>query len=142
VASTQEDARISARFGISNWRFLLRNRFARKPSRNQEQDRLSGAAIATSGDLLQRLDIGGQRYSHILDPHIGVGMTDHSLVSVIAPDCITADSLTKVVSVLSPEKGIKFIEDTPRVAAWVIRQPSDKIEAYESRQFRKFYDEN
>ena len=103
--------------------------------------RLSRAALATSGDLFQRLEIGGQRYSHIVDPHTGIGLTDHSLVSVIAPDCITADSLTKVVSVLGPEKGIQFIENTPRVAARVMRQPGDKIEARESRRFGRFYDE-
>jgi len=103
--------------------------------------RLSHAAIATSGDLFQRLEIDGQRYSHIVDPHTGVGLTDHSLVSVIARDCITADSLTKVVSVLGPEKGIQFIENTPRVAARVVRQPTDKIEARESRRFGKFYDD-
>jgi thiamine biosynthesis lipoprotein len=100
---------------------------------------LKNAAISTSGDLYQRLEIDGKRYSHIVDPHTGIGLTDHSLVSVIAPDSITADSLTKVVSVLGPEKGLKFIEATPNVAARVMREPGEKIEAYESSGFKRYY---
>src|SRR5437016_7258555 len=65
---------------------------------------LRNAALSTSGDLYQRLEIDGKRYSHIVDPHTGIGLTDHSLVTVIAPDGITADSLTKVGSILPPEE--------------------------------------
>ncbi|MBI4323869.1 MAG: FAD:protein FMN transferase [Chloroflexi bacterium] len=101
---------------------------------------LTHAAIATSGDLFQRLEIDGKRYSHLVDPRTGIGLTDHSLVSVIAPDCITADSLTKVVSVLGPEKGLKFIEHTPKVAARIVRMPSQKVEVYESSRFNSFYE--
>lgn len=99
---------------------------------------LSHGAIATSGDLFQRLEIDGKRYSHIVDPRTGIGLTDHSLVSVIAKDCMTADSLTKVVSVLGPEKGLKFIENTRGVAARVVRKPTVRIEVYESRRFGQF----
>ena len=101
---------------------------------------LTHAAIATSGDLFQRLELDGQRYSHLVDPRTGLGLTDHSLVSVIAPDCITADSLTKVVSVLGPEKGLKFIGHTPKVAARIVRMPNHKVEVYESSRFRSFYE--
>jgi thiamine biosynthesis lipoprotein len=100
---------------------------------------LSHAALATSGDLFQRLEIDGKRYSHIVDPHTGIGLTDHSLVTVIAPDCITADSLTKVVSVLGPERGLRFIEATRAVAARVVRRPAEQIELHESLRFRRFY---
>jgi thiamine biosynthesis lipoprotein len=101
---------------------------------------LSHHAIATSGDTFQRLEIDGKRYSHVVDPRTGIGLTDHSLASVIAKDCMTADSLTKVVSVLGPEKGLKFIEGTPNAAARVVRQPGTKIEVYEPSRFRRFYE--
>jgi len=101
---------------------------------------LSHAALATSGDLFQRLEIDGTRYSHIVDPRTGIGLTDHSLVTVIASDCITADSLTKVVSVLGPEKGLKFIENPHGAAARIVRQPTDRIEIYESQLFYRFYE--
>jgi len=103
---------------------------------------LTHAAISTSGDLYQRLEIDGKRYSHIVDPHTGIGLTDHSLVTVIAPNGTTADSLTKVVSVLGPEKGLRFVEKTPLVAARVVRKPGEVIEVRESSRFAQFYDQN
>jgi FAD:protein FMN transferase len=104
--------------------------------------RLANWALATSGDLFQRLDIDGRRYSHIVDPHTGVGLTDHSLVTVIAPDCTTADALSKVVSVLGPEKGLKRIEQIPGVEAHLVRKPGEQIQAVESSGFRKFYEKD
>ena len=100
---------------------------------------LSHRGLATSGDVFQRLEIDGKRYSHIVDPHTGIGLIDHSLVTVIARDCMTADSLTKVVSVLGPAKGIEFIEATPGVAALAARKPGDVIEIYESKRFARYY---
>jgi len=100
---------------------------------------LKHRAISTSGDLNQRLEINGRRYSHIVDPRTGIGLTDHSLVSVIAPDSITADSLTKVVSVLGPKPGLKFIEATSGAAARIMRKPEEKIEVYESSRFTRYY---
>jgi len=101
---------------------------------------LRHAAISTSGDLYQRLEIDGKRYSHIVDPRTGIGLTDHSLVSVIARDSITADSLTKVASVLGPEKGLRFIESTRGAAARILRDPGQKVEVYETRRFQRYYE--
>ena len=103
---------------------------------------LKNAAISTSGDLYQRLEIDGKRYSHIVDPHTGIGLTDHSLVNVIAPESITADSLTKVLSVLGPEKGLQFIERIPGVDARIAREPNGKIEIRQSPGFARYYERN
>ena len=101
---------------------------------------LSHAGISTSGDLFQKLEINGHRYSHIIDPRTGIGLTDHSLVTVIAPNDFTADSLTKVMSVLPPKAALKFIKKTPQAVVRIVRQPGAKIELYESRQFGSFYE--
>jgi len=125
--------------GKKGWRFDLSS----LDVTNAPPDRfllLKDAAISTSGDLYQRLEIDGKRYSHIVDPHTGIGLTDHSLVSVIARDSITADSLTKVVSVLGPEKGLKFIEHTRGTAARIMREPGDVIQTCESKRFRQYYE--
>ena len=74
---------------------------------------LSRVAVATSGDMMQFVIIDGKRYSHIVDPKTGIGLTDHNQVTVIAPDGITADGLSTAVSVMGPEKGLKLIETTP-----------------------------
>ena len=100
---------------------------------------LSHAGLSTSGDLFQRLEIDGKRYSHIIDPRTGIGLTDHSLVTVIAPDDFTADSLTKVMSVLGPAEALRFIKDVPQTAARIVRKPGEKIEVYESKGFGRYY---
>jgi thiamine biosynthesis lipoprotein len=102
--------------------------------------RLTTIGLATSGDVFQHLEINGQRYSHIVDPRTGVGLTDHALVTMIAPDCTTADALSKVVSVLGPEKGLKVIAQVPGVEAHVVRKPDDRIESQESGGFHRFYE--
>jgi thiamine biosynthesis lipoprotein len=102
--------------------------------------RLSHAGISTSGDLFQRLDINGIRYSHIVDPRTGIALTDHSLVTVIAPDDFTADGLTKVMSVLNPKEAQEFIRHAPDVAVRIVRKPAEKIEVHEINGFRRFYD--
>ena len=99
---------------------------------------LSRAALATSGDIFQRLEIEGRRYSHIVDPRTGLGLVDHSLVTIIAPDCTTADSLATAVSVMGPERGWPLVEKTRGVAAHLVRQPDNEIEAHESRRFNQY----
>lgn len=127
--------------GKTGWRFDLSS----LDVTNAPGDRflsLKNCAISTSGDLYQKLEIDGKRYSHIVDPHTGIGLTDHSLVNVIAPESITADSLTKVVSVLGPDRGLKFIEGVPYVAARVMRAPEGKLEIRESTGFAAYYERN
>jgi thiamine biosynthesis lipoprotein len=101
---------------------------------------LKNAALSTSGDLYQRLEIDGRRYSHIVDPRTGIGLTDHSIVNVIAPEGITSDSLTKVVSVLGPAKGLPLVDKTPKAAARIIRAPEGQIEVAESKRFACHYE--
>lgn len=103
---------------------------------------LRNCAISTSGDLYQRLEIDGKRYSHIVDPRTGIGLTDHSIVNIIAPDGITSDSLTKVVSVLGPKKGLKFIEHVPGVSARTMRESGGKIEVAASKGFERNFEKN
>lgn len=71
---------------------------------------IANAAVAQSGDTWQFVEIDGKRYSHIVDPHTGLGLTTEVAVSVIAPDGITADALASALSVLPPEAGLKLIE--------------------------------
>ena len=101
---------------------------------------LANAGLATSGDLFQHLEIDGKRYSHIVDPHTGIGLTDHSLVTVIAPDGITADGLSTAISVLGPDAGARLAEKTRGAAVHIVRMPGDRIEMIESSRFKRFYE--
>lgn len=64
---------------------------------------LANTAVSTSGDEFQFADIGGVRYSHIIDPRTGEALRNSSPVSVIAPSGMEADSLATAISVLGPE---------------------------------------
>lgn len=64
---------------------------------------LSRAALATSGSTAQFFEAGGVRYSHVIDPRSGLGVTHRLTVSVIAPDGATADALATAIGVLGRE---------------------------------------
>ena len=100
---------------------------------------LANAAVSTSGDLEQFVEIKGVRYSHVLDPKTGLGLTGRRSVTVIAPNGITADSMTKAVSVLPPEQALNLVEDTPGAAAYiVILDKDEKPVTTASKRFPKF----
>lgn len=97
---------------------------------------LSRTFVANSGDMWQYVELNGTRYSHIVDPKTGLGLTDRSNVTIVGPDGMTTDALSKVVSVLGPEKGLRIIDDTPGVAAYVVRCPEGKIEVGQSSRWK------
>jgi len=78
---------------------------------------LTHAAVTTSGDAFQAVEIDGRRYSHIVDPRTGVGVAGPAAVTVVAPDCTTADALATAASVLGPEQAASVITATPGCAA-------------------------
>ena len=67
---------------------------------------LRNASVATSGDAYQAVEFNGKRYSHIVDPKTGIGLTTRSSVTVIAPTGSQADCLASAASVLGPDRGV------------------------------------
>jgi thiamine biosynthesis lipoprotein len=99
---------------------------------------LSNAAVTTSGDAFQHVDLGGKRYSHIVDPHTGLGLTDRVGVAIIADDCMTADALDTAVAVMGPRAGLDLVAKSPGVAALIVRPTDGEPEVFESPTFKKF----
>ena len=54
---------------------------------------LSNCAVSTSGDLFQKVEIGGETYSHIIDPRTGMGLTTRRAASVIMSEAKLTDPL-------------------------------------------------
>ncbi len=101
---------------------------------------LKNVAVATSGDLYQYVILNGVRYSHIIDPRTGIGLTNHIQVNVIASDCTTADSLATTLCVLGPEKGIPFLQKYyPGVEARFWLWKKDRIELIETPGFAAYF---
>jgi thiamine biosynthesis lipoprotein len=105
---------------------------------NQKPSRyllLRDAAVSTSGDAEQYVEIRGKRYSHIVDPRTGLGLVGRRSVTVVARHGIRADSLTKVVSVLGPERGLTIIDGLEGVSALVVRKTDKGTESIASKRF-------
>ena len=82
---------------------------------------LVSAAVSSSGDTEQYVEIGGKRYSHIVDPRTGLGLTDRIAVTVIAPNGVTSDGLSTAISVLGETKGGALAKTYPGVSIYIRR---------------------
>jgi len=65
---------------------------------------LSNCAVSTSGDLHQFIEIGGTRYSHIIDPATGLGITHSIAATVIASTATISDALATACCVAPRDK--------------------------------------
>ncbi len=99
---------------------------------------LENRAIATSGDFWQFFEIGDKRYSHILDPRTGRGVTHRSSVTVIAPAGEHADALASALSVLEPEDGMALLKHYPGAVALILRERDGQILEFASPGFADF----
>lgn len=115
--------------GKKGWQVEIGAPADEKPALSVE---ITHMAVASSGDVYQYIELNGKRYSHIVDPRTGLGLTEQITVSVLAPDGITADLLSTAVSVLGPEQGLKLIEDTTNTAALISMNKADSILKWES----------
>ena len=93
--------------GRKAWRVGLKTFDKQKPD---EAIPLTDAAVSTSGDLFQFVEIDGIRYSHILDPATGLGLTEPIAVSVIAPKATLTDALATAACVAGPAKAKELLK--------------------------------
>ncbi|HEV2209986.1 MAG TPA: FAD:protein FMN transferase [Verrucomicrobiae bacterium] len=98
---------------------------------------LHDAGISTSGDSEQFIEIGGARYSHILNPATGLGLTNRIQASVIAPNATMTDALATTVCVLGAQRGLALVNRLPRTAALILIQDEDRKQSIASRRFWK-----
>ena len=96
---------------------------------------LHNAGISTSGDSEQFIEINGVRYSHILNPETGLGLTNRIQDTVIGPDATTTDSLDTTVSVLGVKRGLALVDSMPATAALVSTRENGRVQLFPSRRF-------
>lgn len=91
-----------------SWKIGVRNPFRR--------DRIvgtlsmsNGLAVATSGNYERFVEIGGQRYTHIIDPRTGWPVQGMAAVTVLATTATEADALSTGLFVLGPDEGSKVV---------------------------------
>ena len=84
---------------------------------------LAHAALSLSGDTEQYVIVAGVRYSHVVDPRTGVGLTSRRQAAVVAEDGLTADGLATALTVLDDARGAELLHAYPGVVAEVRRVP-------------------
>jgi thiamine biosynthesis lipoprotein len=70
---------------------------------------IANGGVATSGDTEQFIEFRGRRYSHILDPATGLGLTTRTAATVVACDGATADALASAACVLGAERAERLL---------------------------------
>ena len=93
---------------------------------------LSKSAVSTSGDAAQFVEIGGVRYSHVVDPRTGVGLVGRCSVTVVARDGGTADALDTAASILGPIEGLALVAGVPGAEVLMVRGTPGGEEVFES----------
>ncbi len=110
--------------GADGWRIMVA---PLRPGGEGETIILSNAAVTTSGDAFQAVEINGVRYSHIVDPRTGIGVQGSSAATVVAPDATGADALATTVSVLGPTEGPAFIAKYPGTSTRFMWRDGNKV---------------
>jgi thiamine biosynthesis lipoprotein len=83
-------------------------------------------AVATSGNYRNYFEEDGVRYTHILDPRTGKPERTNLLsVTVLAPDCATADAYATAFMVLGYDHATKIVRQNPELEAWFILAEED-----------------
>lgn len=80
--------------GKTHWTIAVKTTGEAKPPLE-----LANAAVSTSGDLHQFIEIAGKRYSHIIDPHTGLGLTEARTATVTAPTAAESDAMATAACV-------------------------------------------
>jgi thiamine biosynthesis lipoprotein len=98
---------------------------------------LNNSAVSTAGDVEQFVENDGKRYSHIVDPHTGMGILGRFSVTVTAKNGLTSDGLDTTVAVLGPQRGLRLVEETPGAAVLFVRKTDKGEEVFKSKRWRE-----
>ena len=79
-----------------------------------------GGALATSGQAHRGFTLNGTHYSHVMDPRSGQPVQDVPGVTVTAPECVTADALATILSVLDVRAGLHLLAGLPECDALIV----------------------
>jgi FAD:protein FMN transferase len=103
---------------------------------------LHNAGISTSGGTEQFVEINGVRYSHIIDPVTGLGMTNQIQSTIIGPNATISDGLDTPLAILGVRRGLALVDSQPKLAAIYITRDSDGQHFFPSRRFQQRFGAN
>lgn len=94
---------------------------------------ISDRAIATSGNYEKYVLIGGQKYSHTINPKTGLPVTGIKSVTIISPYAEIADAMATPVMVLGVRAGLDLINQIQHLACIII---DDNNSIYTTKNIR------
>lgn len=97
-------------------------------------------AVATSGDVYQYTVHNGKKYSHIIDPRTGYGVTFQRNVTVIANTGSTADWLATACSIL-PVARAKKLARKEKAQLLITQLDGDKVTYFLTRGVKRHWRE-
>lgn len=105
--------------------------------------KLSGLAVASSGDYRNYRELEGKRISHTIDPRTGSPIGHHlAAVTIVAKSCMIADAVATSVMVLGPEDGLRWLEEYPETEGLLIlREDDGSFKELMSSGFRPYMDD-
>ena len=87
---------------------------------------LDGKAVATSGNYRKFKESGGKKLSHIVNPKTGSSETSNLLsVSIVAPDCMSADAWATACMAMGEEKTKAMMEGNDKLGVMTISVNED-----------------
>ena len=99
---------------------------------------LSNAAVATSGDVYQYIEYKGVKYSHIINPLTGYGVTNLRNVTIIAKTGATADWLATACSIL-PIQEAKQLAISHQAALLITTLKNGKLVFEATPSFKNYW---
>lgn len=99
---------------------------------------LSNCSVATSGDVYQFIEYKGVKYSHIINPLTGYGVTNLRNVTIIAKSGATADWLATACSIL-PIKEAKQLAISHQAALLITTLKNGKLVFEASPNFKNYW---
>jgi len=122
--------------GRPDWRVAIQS--LKDPEQISDYVHFHNFAVSTSGDTYRSATVNGKRYSHIIDPRTGLGLTYRIGVTTLAPQGTLADWSATAVSIMGPEKGLAMIERLDGAAARIVTiDDAGNERVYESKRFAK-----
>ncbi len=99
---------------------------------------LKNKAVATSGDAYQYFEHDGIKYSHIIDPRTGYGISSQRNTTVIAKDGTDADWLATACSIL-PIPVAKKLAESMHAELLITVLDKGKVIYYNTKGFAKYW---
>jgi len=88
--------------------------------------KISGLAVATSGNYEKYIMIDGKKYSHTIDPRTGLPVTGIKSVTIITKNAEIADAMATPVTIMGVKAGLHMINQMKDIEV-VIIDDHDKI---------------